>query len=118
MSQSIIHIARGIAIVLGRVSVLLVLLCAFLLMLSSSIFTSVPVLIWGPLAIVNIALIVVLFRSGWTPRAMGESMARALFTVMLVVIASQVLAATPPIMDAQGKPIPGSIATLEKVNLN
>jgi pimeloyl-ACP methyl ester carboxylesterase len=31
---------------------------------------------------------------------------------------SQIFAATPPITDAQGKPIPGSIATLEKVNLN
>ncbi len=118
MSQSIIHIARVIAIVLGRVSVLLVLLFALLLMLSSSIFTSVPILIWGPLAILNIALIVLLFRSGWTPRAMGESVATALFTVLLVVIASQALAATPPIVDAQGQPIPGSIATLEKVNLN
>jgi pimeloyl-ACP methyl ester carboxylesterase len=39
--------------------------------------------------------------------------------VSLVAVAlSQLYAMTPPITDAQGKPLPNSIATLEKVNLN
>lgn len=116
--QSILRIARGIAIVLGRGLVLLVMLFLTLLVLSSSIFTSVPALIWGPLTVANVALIVVLFRWRWTPRAVGVVMAGSLVVVLLIVIASQVLATTPPIVDVQGKPIPGSIATLEKVNLN
>ena len=37
---------------------------------------------------------------------------------LIAVAASQIFAATPPITDANGKPLPGSIATLEKVNLN
>jgi pimeloyl-ACP methyl ester carboxylesterase len=37
---------------------------------------------------------------------------------VLAVAASQYFATTPPITDANGQPIPGSIATLEKVELN
>ncbi len=118
MFQPAFRIARGLATILVRACILFVILFLTLLILSSSIFTSVPILIWGPLAVANFALIVVLFRWRWTARAVGLAIAGALFAVLLVVIASQVLAATPPLVDAQGKPNPGSIATLEKVNLN
>jgi pimeloyl-ACP methyl ester carboxylesterase len=37
---------------------------------------------------------------------------------LLAVAASQAFAATPPITGADGKPLPGAIASLEKVNLN
>jgi pimeloyl-ACP methyl ester carboxylesterase len=36
----------------------------------------------------------------------------------VAVVASQAFAATPPIVDEQGEPLPGSIATLEQVTLN
>jgi pimeloyl-ACP methyl ester carboxylesterase len=41
-----------------------------------------------------------------------------LAVAVLAVVASQVYAATPPIVGANGKALPGSIATLEKMNLN
>ena len=41
-----------------------------------------------------------------------------LLVAALAVVASQAFATTPPIVDAQGKPLPGSIAALEKVTLN
>jgi pimeloyl-ACP methyl ester carboxylesterase len=37
---------------------------------------------------------------------------------LLAIFASQLFASTPPILDVNGKPIPESIAVLEKVNLN
>lgn len=37
---------------------------------------------------------------------------------LLTVLASQLSAYTPPIVDAWGSPVPGSIATMETVNLN
>jgi pimeloyl-ACP methyl ester carboxylesterase len=41
-----------------------------------------------------------------------------LLVSILAVITSQIFAFTPPIVDANGKPLPNSIASLEKVNLN
>ena len=45
-------------------------------------------------------------------------LAGILLVSIVAVVASQIFAATPPITDENGNPIPGSIATLEKVNLN
>lgn len=80
--------------------------------------TSVPAAVWGPLLVVDLALTIWLIagrrRRGVRPLAAG---AVALVAVGAVV-ASQVLAATPPITGSDGRPLPGSIATPERVRLN
>jgi pimeloyl-ACP methyl ester carboxylesterase len=96
---------------------LALILAAFLVALLP-IGTLVPALIWIPLAVVDVALIVVLLWFKWSLRAIGATIAGSLVISLLAVAVSQAFAATPPIADAQGRPIPNSIATLEKVNLN
>ncbi|HET9221952.1 MAG TPA: alpha/beta hydrolase [Roseiflexaceae bacterium] len=105
-------------ILFSRCLALLIPILAALLVALLPIGTAVPALIWIPLAAVDVMLIVVLFWFTWTPRAIGATIAGSLVVMLLAVAASQVFAATPPIADAQGRPIPHSIATLEKVNLN
>jgi pimeloyl-ACP methyl ester carboxylesterase len=86
-------------------------------------------LFWGPthwapallLAAAWVALLAALvlaavrFRSG--RGVLGAVL--GFFTLGLItVVASQLSAYTPPILDSQGKPIPGSIASLETVDIN
>lgn len=80
--------------------------------------TSVPAPIWILLAAADVALIVALV--GWARSRPARIMVFTGFVVVaaLAVITSQVFAATPPILGADGQPLPNSIATLEKVKLN
>jgi pimeloyl-ACP methyl ester carboxylesterase len=106
------NIGSTILKVLGRIVAFLVglILClpAFIL----PITTAVPTALWIVLAILGLVLLILQFRQ---PVA---GLAGTLAVCILTVILSQVFAATPPIKDAHGAPLPGSIATLEKVNLN
>ena len=83
---------------------------------------------WGPtpeaaallLAAVWAALLVLLVLGTVRRRSARVQLAAALGLVLLLpatVVLSQATAYTPPITDAQGKVIPGSIATLEQVTL-
>jgi pimeloyl-ACP methyl ester carboxylesterase len=86
-------------------------------------------LVWGPtplylslpLAAVWLGLVALLVRG---PARFGRwrtQLAAALSFCalgLLTVLVSQFSAYTPAIVDAQGKPLPGSIASLEKVSLN
>lgn len=83
-----------------------------------SVTTSVPLYITLGLAILDIGLVVALFRLDRTPLVVGAVLLGIILVSALAVWLSQVYAATPPITDAQGQAIPGSIATLEKVTLN
>lgn len=112
------RLARTIGIVLLRSLALLVPIVTALLVALLPIGTAVPVPIWIVFAIADLALIVALFWFRWSPRAIGAAIGGSLIVVLLAVVSSQFFAATPPITDAQGQPIAGSIATLEKVNLN
>ncbi|KAA3643834.1 MAG: alpha/beta hydrolase [Chloroflexi bacterium] len=80
--------------------------------------TSVPAPLWVLLLILAAALFILPFRtaSAWIGMLMLGSGILALSA--FAVWASQFFASTPPIMDAQGQVIPGSIASLEKVTLN
>jgi pimeloyl-ACP methyl ester carboxylesterase len=110
--------ARTMAQILLRILTLLVILLlalpAAVLPLTTAI--SKPVCIF--LALVTLAIIVLFIRSHWTLRAIGLSITGLVVVILITVIASQVFAATPPITGADGKPLPGSIAVLEKVSLN
>ena len=111
-------VVRTLAAVLVRILVILVtfLLCLTVIVLPLS--TSVPAWAWILLAIADIALIVLQFRLKPAWRGISIGLSGTILVSVLAIIASQLFAATPSIRDAKGKPLPGSIATLEKVNLN
>ncbi len=107
-----------VAILFGRFVILIITLLLCLPVILLPVSTSVPGWAWIALAIVDIVLIVLQFRfalnSVGTPGVLG-----GMTVVSLIAIAaSQFFAATPPITDLNGQPIPESIATLEKVNIN
>jgi pimeloyl-ACP methyl ester carboxylesterase len=80
--------------------------------------TAVPAWVWIPLGILDVALVVVQFRFKPVWQGFVISLGGLILTSLIAVASSQYFAQTPPIVDEQGKPIPGSIATLEKINLN
>ncbi|MEO8356653.1 MAG: alpha/beta hydrolase [Chloroflexota bacterium] len=58
-------------------------------------------------------------RAGWLQKLRGQMVFTLTIIVLLgiIVVASQWMAHTPPILGADGKPLPNSIASLEKVQL-
>ena len=112
------NVVRKIGMALARILALLVTLLLCLPVTLLPFTTSVPAWVWILLAIADVMLVILQFRfalfSGGTLGVWGGILAVSL----LAVATSQAFAATPPIRDAQGQPIPGSIATLEKVNIN
>lgn len=81
----------------------------------SPLTTSTPAWAWISFFVADIAALILLFRS---PKEIWLGLAGVLVVSVAAVIASQIFAATPPIVDENEKPISGSIASLEKVNLN
>lgn len=110
-------VVRTILISFGYTLTALLVLALGLPIVLLPLSTPVPAWIWIPLGIVYIALIVLLFRlHTWKGITMGIS--GMLLIAILAVMISQALAFTPPITDANGNPLPNSIASLEKVVLN
>ncbi|MBN1452304.1 MAG: alpha/beta hydrolase [Anaerolineales bacterium] len=101
-----------------RLLAILIALLLFLPVALLPVSTSVPAWAWIVLALADTALVVLLFRlaPAWHGKAIG--LTGMVVVGLIAIVASQFFAATPPITDANGKPIPGSIATLEKVTLN
>jgi pimeloyl-ACP methyl ester carboxylesterase len=95
---------------------LTVLLCVPVVLLPST--TAVPAPVWIVLGIVDAAFLILLFRLTPAWRGMLASLTGVVLVGLLAVAASQHYAATPPIVDADGQPVPGSISVLEKVDLN
>ncbi len=116
--SSLGRIARLLLIGLMRILVFLVVVLFAVPVALLPIATAVPLPVWILLALADVVSAIALFRFRWTVRAMGASWATAFVIALLAVITSQWFAATPPIVDANGKVLPNSIATLEKVNLN
>lgn len=65
----------------------------------------------------EVALLVAVFRLGFTVNVVLVELAGFIAIAILAIFASQLFASTPPILDANGKPMPNSIAVLEKVKL-
>ena len=120
MQSNPIHIPQRSSLVsfficgLAILTAILLFLPVILLPLS----TSVPALVWIILALANAVLILLVFRL--SPAWQGITIGPAGMTLIgfTAVIASQNFAATLPITDVNSKPLPGSIVTLEEVNLN
>lgn len=98
------------------IATLVILLCLPVVLLPLT--TSVPAWSWILLALADVVLIVALFRITPIRRGITIGLSGMTLVSILAIIASQVFAATPLITDANGEPLPNSIATLEKVNLN
>jgi pimeloyl-ACP methyl ester carboxylesterase len=81
------------------------------------ISTTVPPAILILFAMAEVALLVAVFRLGFTVRVVLAELAGFVAIALLAIFASQVFASTPPILDANGKPMPHSIAVLETVKL-
>lgn len=92
--------------------VFLVLLVPVLLL---PVSTAVPLPVWVGLLAVDLALAAWLTRSR---QARPWGLAGVAVAAALAVWASQAFAATPAITGTDGRPVPGSVATLEKVTLN
>lgn len=103
---------------LARLGALLITFLLCIPVFLSPLTTSVPAWIWVLLGITDIALIVLQFRSPIASLSTLRIMAGLILTSLIAVLASQIFAATPAITDAHGRPVPGSIATLEKVTIN
>ena len=103
---------------IGRILALVVSLLLGLIVVLLPYSTAVPAWVWIPLLIADILLVVLQFRIAPAWRGIIIGLLGMALVSLVAVMASQFFATTPPITDAQGKVVPGSIAALEKVNLN
>jgi len=117
-SKNLGKTARKIGIAFGRILVLLItiLLCVPVILLPFT--TSVPAWVWLLLGLADVTLLILQFRFTLASRGTLGVLAGIILVSLIAVVASQFFAATPPIRDANDQTIPGSIATLEKVNIN
>ncbi|NOK58913.1 MAG: alpha/beta hydrolase [Chloroflexi bacterium AL-W] len=104
---------KGMVWVIGSLLILLSTIPVILLFIA----TAVPLYSSIVLAIVDISLLVALFWANRTPLLVSVIVLGIVLASVLAVWLSQVYATTPPIIDAQGNIVPGSIATLEEVQL-
>ncbi len=113
-----LNVLKTILVILVKVIAVLLslILCLPVILLPRA--TAVPVLIWLPLAATDLALIVIAFllKPAWKGTLI--TLGGLLIVGVLSVVASQYFAKTPAIVNDLGDQLPGSIATLEKVNLN
>ncbi len=107
-----------IRMALGRIAVVLISLDLCLPVILSPITTSIPSWAWIVLALADLGLIIFQFRvplGTWSPAGF---VAGIMLVSLITVALSQAFAATPPIKGPDGKALPGSIASLEKITLN
>jgi pimeloyl-ACP methyl ester carboxylesterase len=105
-------------LVLFRLVAFLLSVLFLLLIPLLALTTSVPGWVSASLGIVDVVLLVLQFRIAPAWRGAATSLFGMIIVSLIGIAASQYFAATPPITDANGRPLPGSIATLEKVNIN
>jgi pimeloyl-ACP methyl ester carboxylesterase len=107
------RIGSALLWVLGALFVTITALPVLLLFIA----TAVPLYLSILFALIDVGLVVALFRLERTPLLVGAILLGVILVSVMGAWLSQVYATTPPITDAQGQVVPGSIATLEKVNL-
>lgn len=110
--------AKRILVFLSRLLAFLLSIFFCLPVVLLPITTAVPAWIWIPLALADLVAIIIQFKLTPVWLGLATSFGGVILMSVLAIVFSQTFAATPPILDANGKPLSGSIATLEKVNLN
>jgi pimeloyl-ACP methyl ester carboxylesterase len=111
-------IARTISLVLACILALIVSIVLGLVVILLPLSTSVPAWVWIPLGIADVVFVILQFRVSPAWRGITLGLTGMFLVGLIAIVASQFFAATPPITDANGQPIPGSIAVLEKVIIN
>ncbi|WP_081459863.1 alpha/beta fold hydrolase [Pseudarthrobacter phenanthrenivorans] len=106
--------AIGWKTALALVAAVILLLPVVLLPLT----TGVPVLAWLPLLLLALAAVAWLVVRRRQPYAQPAGLGVLVLIAAAAVLASQVFTTTAPITGADGRPLPGSIASVEKVELN
>ena len=117
-SNSFGRMVHKMASALGRMLALLIGILFFVPVILLPLTTSVPAWVWIPLAIADVVLIILRLRFGPTSIGTLGVLAGITLISLIAIVASQFFAFTLPITDTNGHPIPGSIATLEKVKIN
>lgn len=97
---------------------LIVLIVSGLPVILLFLFTAVPFWIAALLGLADVGIIFLLLRSERTPLMLITAALGWIAVAALAVFLSQAYASTPPITDVEGRVIPGSIASLEAVELN
>lgn len=80
--------------------------------------TGVPLLMALLLALFDVGLLIVMFGDAPSDFTRAGAVLGFVVVAALAVILSQAYATTPPIVGADGEPLPDGIATLEQVELN
>jgi len=111
-------ILRKLAIAFGAILLFLLTILLSLPVILLPYTTSVPAPVWILLAIAGVVSIVLAFRLSPPARGITIGLGGMIAVSLIAILASQFFAMTPPITDAEGNNLPGSIATLEKVDLN
>lgn len=112
--KTLLKIGTAVARILATLMALLLCVPVILLPLT----TAVPAWVWIPLGVADLALVLLHFRFMQASVDIRAVLGGFFLISLLAVWASQYFASTPPIRDASGQAIPGSIAILEKVNIN
>jgi pimeloyl-ACP methyl ester carboxylesterase len=108
---------KTIALILLKILlVILTTLVIFPVLLLPST-TTVPPSIQILFAMAVVAWLVTIARFGFTVPVLLVEVAGFMVITLLAVFASQIFASTPPILNAQGRAIPNSIAVMEKIKL-
>lgn len=115
--RSKLKIFSAIALVLLRILVSILIALAVIPVALLPISTTIPPAILILFAMAEIALLVTVFRLGFTVRVILAEFVGFVTIALLAIFSSQVFASKPPILDANGKPMPHSIAVLETVKL-
>ena len=110
--------AHKTVLVFGRILGLIIALLVGLPVILLPFTTAVPAWVFVLLAAVDMGLIILQFRFELVSLSTAVVFAGFVLVSVIAVVASQIFAATPPIRDANGQQVPGSIATLEKVEIN
>ncbi len=112
-----LQFVSAIALILLRIIVFIAIALTILPVALLPISTSVPPSIQILFAMAEVALLIAVFRLGFTGPVIFTEVAGFMAIALLAIFASQLFASTPPIVDVNSKPIPNSIAVLEKVKL-
>jgi pimeloyl-ACP methyl ester carboxylesterase len=102
---------------IGRLAISLLILLTLLPVALLPFVTAVPPAIYLPLAVIDAGLLLLFAGIENTPLR-GALTAAFIVTSILAIMFSQKFATTPPIMGANGLPLPGSIAELASIELN
>jgi pimeloyl-ACP methyl ester carboxylesterase len=112
------RLARRLLVVIGAIAAGVIGLVTGLPVMLLFLVTAVPLWVSVPLAAIDVALLAAFLRLEGTPLASVALLAGLAATSLVATWMSQAFARTPSIKDASGRPAAGSIASLERVELN